>query len=157
MTHPEHSFRDPHGDIHEEPKSFFWKYLWSTDHKMIGRQFLFTSLLMFVIGGLLALVVRLQLGCSPSMPGVDHGLCSIKNGVGLKNMTGDLYNQTLTMHASVMIFFAIIPLLIGAFGNYVVPLQIGARDMAFPNLNALSYWVMWPAIVTIIASYFVKG
>ncbi len=155
MSHDDHF--DPHGAIHEDPKSFFWKYLWSTDHKMIGRQFLLTALLMFLIGGVLALVVRLQLGCSSSMPGVDHGLCSIKNGVGLKNMTGDLYNQTLTMHASFMIFFAIIPLLIGAFGNFVVPLQIGARDMAFPNLNAASYWLMFPAIVIMIGSYFVKG
>ncbi len=156
MSHDNHF--DPHGAIHEAPKSFFRKYLWSTDHKMIGRQFLFTALFMFLVGGTLALIVRLQLGCSPSASAaMSNGLCSVKNAVHLKKMSGDLYNQSLTMHASVMIFFAIIPFLIGAFGNYVVPLQIGARDMAFPNLNAASYWLMGPAIGLMIASYFVKG
>ena len=67
------------------------------------------------------------------------------------------YNVLFTMHASVMIFFAIIPLLVGAFANFVIPLQIGAKDMAFPFLNALSYWLMWPAFIFMSCSFFVEG
>ena len=61
------------------------------------------------------------------------------------------------MHASIMIFFVIIPILVGAFANFVVPLQIGAHDMAFPFLNALSYWLMWPAFIFMGVSFFVEG
>ncbi len=62
-----------------------------------------------------------------------------------------------TMHASVMIFFVIIPLLTGAFGNFLIPLMIGATDMAFPKLNMMSYWFMWPAFMIILVSFFVDG
>src|SRR3974377_190229 len=61
------------------------------------------------------------------------------------------------MHASVMIFFVIIPILVGAFGNFTIPLMIGARDMAFPTLNMLSYWFMWPAFIFILLSFFAEG
>ena len=67
-------------------------------------------------------------------------------------MPPEFYNKLFTMHASVMIFFVIIPLLTGAFGNFLIPLMIGAHDMAFPTLNMLSYWFMWPAFVVILLS-----
>src|SRR5205823_10690720 len=72
-------------------------------------------------------------------------------------MPPDVYNMLFTMHASVMIFFVIIPLLTGAFGNFLIPLMIGARDMAFPKLNMMSYWFMWPAFAIILMSFFVPG
>jgi cytochrome c oxidase subunit 1 len=72
-------------------------------------------------------------------------------------MPPDFYNMLFSMHASVMIFFVIIPLLAGAFGNFTIPLMIGARDMAFPALNMLSYWFMWPAFIIISISFFVSG
>jgi cytochrome c oxidase subunit 1 len=72
-------------------------------------------------------------------------------------MGPDFYNMLFTMHASVMIFFVIIPLLTGAFGNFTIPLMIGAKDMAFPKLNMLSYWFMWPALITILISFTVDG
>src|SRR5262249_7461185 len=72
-------------------------------------------------------------------------------------MSPEFYTMAFSMHASVMIFFVIIPWLAGAFGNFLIPLMIGARDMAFPKLNMMSYWFMWPAFITILASFFVEG
>jgi len=72
-------------------------------------------------------------------------------------MLPEFYNSLFTMHASVMIFFVIIPLLVGAFGNFIVPLHIGARDMAFPRLNMYSYWLFWPAAVIALAGFAVEG
>ena len=72
-------------------------------------------------------------------------------------MLPEFYNSLFTMHATIMIFFAIMPILIGAFGNFVVPIQIGARDMAFPTLNMLSFWTAVPGAVLIIWSFFVTG
>ena len=69
----------------------------------------------------------------------------------------DTYNMLFTMHASVMIFFVIIPWLTGAFGNFLIPLMIGADDMAFPTLNMMSYWFMWPAFICFAGSFFVAG
>jgi len=133
-----------HAHDHHEP-SFFFKYMWSTDHKMIGKQFLITGLTFFLVGGLLALAVRWHLAWPHA------------NVPFIGEMGGDKYNQAFTMHASIMIFLVIIPLLSGAFGNFLIPLQIGARDMAFPWLNAASYWTMWPAMVILCASFFVPG
>src|SRR5439155_22166475 len=74
-----------------------------------------------------------------------------------QQISPEFYTMLFTMHASVMIFFVIIPILAGAFGNFLIPLMIGADDMAFPVLNMLSYWFMWPAFVCMIASFFVDG
>ena len=73
------------------------------------------------------------------------------------HMPPEFYNMLFSMHATIMIFFVIIPLLAGAFGNFTIPLMIGARDMAFPALNMLSYWFMWPAFIIISISFFVDG
>ena len=124
---------------------FFFTYVWSTDHKMIAKQFLFSGLAFFCVGGLLALGVRWQL----AWPGTSVPFFG--------TVDGRQYNMLFTMHASVMIFFVIIPLLGGAFGNYIIPLQIGARDMAFPWLNAASYWLMPPAAIIVVSSFFVTG
>ena len=105
-------------------RSALYDWLTTTDHKKIGILYTFNSLLMFLIGGSLALVVRTEL----AQP-------------GLQFMTEGTYNQMFTMHASVMIFWAVIPFLAG-FGNYFVPLMIGAPDMAFPRINALSFWLL---------------
>src|SRR3954468_4410270 len=99
-------------------------WLTTTDHKRIGLLYLFTSLVFFAAGGVEALLIRTQL-IRP-----DNGLLS-----------PEAYDQLFTMHGVTMIFLFVIPLSIGAFGNYLLPLQIGARDLAFPRLNALSYWV----------------
>lgn len=134
---------------------FFQKYIFSTDHKVIGLQFLFSSLFLMAFGGLLAMLMRWQLG----WPG--HPLSFMEkiapNGMPGGVMVPEYYNMLFTMHGSVMIFFGIIPLLVGAFGNYLIPLKIGAPDMAFPKLNRLSYWLFPPAVITVLAGFFVEG
>jgi cytochrome c oxidase subunit 1 len=101
-----------------------YEWLTTTDHKKIGILYTFNSLIMFLVGGLFALAVRSEL----AQP-------------GLQFMSEATYNQMFTMHASVMIFWVVIPFLAG-FGNYLVPLMIGAPDMAFPRINALSFWLL---------------
>jgi cytochrome c oxidase subunit 1 len=116
----------------------------SRDHKVIGLQFLITTLLMLMVGGALALGVRWQLAFPwERMPLLGDALFAAEGG----QITPEMYTMLVTMHASVMIFLVIIPILAGAFGNFLIPLQIGADDMAFPTLNMLSYWFMWPAIL----------
>jgi cytochrome c oxidase subunit 1 len=133
---------------------FLRTYVFSLDHKVIGIQFLFSTLLWFVVGGLLALAVRWQLAWPWSdMPIVGRMLFSAEGG----QISPEFYTMLFTMHATVMIFFVIIPILAGAFGNFLIPLMIGADDMAFPTLNMLSYWFMWPAFICMTASFFVTG
>ena len=137
-----------HDDHHE--LSFFRTYIWSTDHKMIGIQFVVTTLFMLFVGGALALGVRWQLAFpNQAMPIVGNLLFADQGG----QISPEFYTMLFTMHASVMIFLVIIPILAGAFGNFLIPLQIGADDMAFPTLNALSYWFMWPAIFCFFMSF----
>ncbi len=135
--------------------SFWRRYLFSEDHKIIGIQFLFTSLVMLLFGGLLAMLLRWQLG----WPGQPLAFMEKLAPAGMPGgvMVPEYYNMLFTMHGSVMIFFAIIPLLVGVFGNYLIPLKIGAPDMAFPRLNMLSYWLVPPAILIVCAGFFVQG
>ncbi|MDP7035279.1 MAG: cbb3-type cytochrome c oxidase subunit I [Planctomycetota bacterium] len=125
------------GHDHHE-MSFFRKYIWSTDHKTIGIQWLFTALLFIFLGGGLALMIRMSL----ARPG---------------SVLDSNYYWIMTMHGTIMIFFVIIPILVGAFANFLIPLQIGAEDMAFPRLNALAYWMIWPSAIIMLASFFVEG
>jgi cytochrome c oxidase subunit I len=145
---------------HAHPKlSFVQKYLFSLDHKVIGIQFLFAALGFLLIGGALALILRWQLAF-PGQPlpwyllgGVLPDTMLATNGALLP----EFYNTAFTMHATFMIFFAAMPLLIGVFGNFLIPLQIGARDMAFPVMNMLSFWIALPAGLLMVASFFVEG
>jgi len=130
--------------------TFIRTYVFSLDHKIIGLQFLFSTLLWFLVGGLLALGIRWQLAWPWSdMPIIGRMLFSAEGG----QISPEFYTTLFTMHATVMIFFVIIPILAGAFGNFLIPLMIGADDMAFPTLNMLSYWFMWPAFVCIGLSF----
>lgn len=148
---------EPHGHAdhsHSREMSvgqFISTYVFSLDHKIIGLQFLFSTLLWFLVGGLLALGIRWQLAWPwQSMPVIGRMLFSAEGG----QISPEFYTTLFTMHATVMIFFVIIPILAGAFGNYLIPLMIGADDMAFPTLNMLSYWFMWPAFFFIGSSFF---
>src|ERR1043165_4394464 len=141
-------------ETHAHPEmGFLSKYFFSLDHKVIGIQFLFTSLIFLAIGGILALLVRVQL----AWPHAEIPLLSwmFQNNGG--RMPESFYNMLFSMHASVMIFFVIIPLLGGAFGNFCIPLMIGAKDMAFPTLNMLSFWVTATAGVIMLSGFFVEG
>ena len=142
-----------HGAGHHE-QSFWSKYIFSTDHKVIGTQFLFTTLLMLFVGGGLALVLRWQLAYPwAQMPVIGRLLFAGEGG----QISPEFYTMLFTMHATVMIFLVVIPILAGTFGNWLIPLQIGAEDMAFPRLNMLSYWFLWPAIGCFMSSFFVEG
>jgi cytochrome c oxidase subunit 1 len=145
-----------HDHIHPAPSNVLTKYVFSTDHKVIGIQFLFSGLIFFLLGGLLAMAVRWQLAWPWSpVPILSKSLWS-DPALGYR-MPPEYYNKLFTMHASIMIFFVIIPLLTGAFGNFLIPLMIGARDMAFPKLNMFSYWAMPFAMIAILYSFYVEG
>ena len=148
-----HEQEHAHGAHGHHELSFFHKYVWSKDHKIIGMQFLFTTLLMLMVGGGLALGVRWQLAFPwTSMP-LFGPLFASAGG----QISPEFYTMLFTMHATVMIFLVIIPILAGAFGNFLIPLMIGADDMAFPTLNALSYWFMIPAIFSFGMSFYFGG
>jgi cytochrome c oxidase subunit I len=143
-----------HAAGHGHAMSFVSKYIFSKDHKIIGLQFLFSTLIWFLVGGLLALGIRWQLAYTwRSVPVLGNMLFPNEGGM----MSPEFYTVLFTMHATVMIFLVIIPILAGAFGNYLIPLMIGADDMAFPTLNMLSYWFMWPAFACFMAAFFVEG
>ncbi|MCC7386506.1 MAG: cbb3-type cytochrome c oxidase subunit I [Deltaproteobacteria bacterium] len=146
MTHATPSAEAPgHGAHHHDHQGFIKKYLWSTDHKMIAMQYLFTGMAMALIGGFTVYAFRMQLAFpGQSVPG--YGLVS-----------PDQYNALVTTHGSVMIFWVAMPVLIAAFGNYLIPLMIGCDDMVFPRINRLSYQIFLLSALILIASFFVPG
>src|SRR6266702_3211545 len=148
MTVHSHETAHAHAEI-----PFIRKYVFSEDHKIIGIQFLFTSIIFLGIGGILALLVRIRLAWPHAEIPIIRDFFPDSGG----RITESAYNMFFSMHASVMIFFVIIPFLAGAFGNFTIPLMIGARDMAFPKLNMFSYWVLWPGFVLVSFSFFVDG
>ncbi|MBA2687857.1 MAG: cytochrome c oxidase subunit I [Gemmatimonadaceae bacterium] len=112
-----------HHDAYAGEQSGLWSWLTTVDHKRIGTLYLYTALSFFIVGGLEAVLIRMQL-----------------QGPNGRLLSAEMYNQLFTMHGTTMIFLAVMPLS-AAFFNYLIPLQIGARDVAFPRLNAFSYWV----------------
>jgi len=139
----------------EGPKSFVRRYVFSTDHKVIGIQYIVTGLLMAIAGAALAVLIRLQLG----WPEHQWQLLSrfLPKGMPSGVMTPEFYLAVVTMHGTIMVFFFISFVLVSGFGNYLVPLHVGARDMAFPFLNMLSYWVAFLSAGLMLASFFVEG
>jgi len=147
MEHEQH--------IHPEPTTFLRKYVFSTDHKVIAKQFLWAGLLFLAFGGSLAMMIRWQWAypgqpVSPLIPG--SWFLAKTGGV----ITPSAYTSIFTMHGLIMIFFAITQILIGCFGNLTIPLMIGARDMAFPTLNMLSFWTFLVSQCLVIASFLVQ-
>ena len=146
-----------HHEHHELP--WIRQYIFSSDHKTIAKQFMFMSLFFLVVGGALAGMMRWQLGFpSQPMPGggifPDAMMAPTPNGA---IMLPEFYNSLVTMHGTIMIFFAIMPLLVGVFGNLLIPLQIGAEDMAFPRLNMASFWLAVGAGILMLSSFAVEG
>ena len=117
----------------------FSEYLtWSVDHKIIGVQYMILSIFFFIVGGALAMAIRWEL-LTPELDLVENG---------------SQYNALFSLHGTIMLFMWIIPMFAG-FGNYVVPLMLGAKDMAFPWLNAFAFWLLPPAGALLIAGWFV--
>jgi cytochrome c oxidase subunit I len=152
MAHAhEHAHEHQHHDL-----PFWRKYIFSTDHKTIGIQYGITALLFLLAGFFMMLLMRWQI----AYPGQE--LPFIGKIFGENNMPGgvmlpEFYNQLGAMHGTIMVFLGVVPLAVGAFGNYVTPLMIGAPDMAFPKLNMMSYWVYFVGGVLMIASFFLPG
>ena len=130
--------------------------VFSTDHKVIGLQYAFTSLAFLLIGFLLILALRWHLAWpADALPLVGKWLGESRTVEGI--VLPEFFLQLGAMHGTIMVFLAIVPLAVGAFGNYLVPLMIGAPDMAFPRLNALSYWLYLVAGLVMLAGFFLPG
>lgn len=151
--------------LHHAPAGWLRRYVFSTDHKTIGRQYLAISLFWAILGGLSAVLIRWQLAW-PGSPLPGSGLLSeafwegeswLARSLVFGSIDAEFYNKLFTMHGTIMVFFVAMPLLLGAFGNFLVPLMIGARDMAFPRLNMLSVWTLALASLVLLGSFFVSG
>ena len=147
-------------DSHHE-ESFWRKYIFSIDHKVIGIQYGITALLFLFIGFSLMMVMRWQLAYPdttvPIVGSLIKSLAELNGFASDGNLPSDLYNVFGAMHGTIMIFLGVVPLVVGAFGNYLVPLQIGAPDMAFPKLNMASYWVYFIGGIIMLISFFLPG
>ena len=137
-------------------RGFARTYLFSLDHKVIGIQYAITGLLFLLFGFSLMMIMRYQLAYPMTPIPLIGGLLSQQSVAG-GVMLPEFYNQLGAMHGTVMIFLGVVPLAIGGFGNYLIPLQVGASDMAFPKLNLMSYWVYFVGGMVMVASFFVPG
>lgn len=140
---------------HHHKEDFLFKYVFSTDHKMISKQFLITGFLMGFIGLVMSTLFRLQLG----WPGESFEIIELLMGSWQEDgvMAPDKYLSLVTMHGTIMVFFLLTAGLSGTFSNLLIPLQIGARDMASGFLNMLSYWFFFVSSVIMLISLFVEG
>ena len=129
------------GQVLSHPKSFITKYIWSQDHKVIAIQYGLIAIAVGVVALFLSLGMRLQLGFPDSLSIIDPSE----------------YMQFVTMHGMIMVIYLLTALLLGGFGNYLIPLMIGARDMVFPYMNMLSVWVYLVSVIILMASFFVPG
>src|SRR5678815_4247653 len=139
---------------HHHHESFITKYVFSQDHKMIARQFLITGMIWAILGGLMSVLFRLQLGYpDQAFPWLEDILGRWAKG---GKISPEHYYALVTMHGTVLVFFVLTGGLSGTFANFLIPLQIGARDMASPFLNMLSYWFFFLASVVMFSSLFVQ-
>ncbi|MDB5821811.1 MAG: coxN [Herminiimonas sp.] len=127
-------------ELHE-PVGFFRRYVWSQDHKVIAIQYSAVAIAVGLVGVVLSNLMRLQLGFPGAFPSID----------------APHYYQFMTMHGMIMVIYLLTALFLGGFGNYLIPLMVGARDMVFPYLNMLSFWVYLLSVLVLMASFFVPG
>ena len=152
----EHEFQhhaQNHGHDHHQP--FITKYIFSMDHKMIAKQYLLSGIFWAIIGGLLSIVFRLQLGFPDQSFPILEELLGKKWAPG-GHITADAYYALITIHGTVLLFFVLTGGLSGTFANFLIPLQIGARDMASPLMNMLSYWFFFLGGVVMLCSLFLE-
>ena len=135
------AYADADSGHHSGPDSFIWKYIWSQDHKVIAIQYGLTAMAVGLVGLVLSWLMRMQLGFPGSLEFIDPSA----------------YYQYVTMHGMIMVIYLLTALLLGGFGNYLIPLMCGARDMVFPFLNMMSYWTYLLSVIVLMASYFVPG
>jgi cytochrome c oxidase subunit I len=153
VLHGDAHGHDDHGH-HEHHDTFLTKYVFSQDHKMIAKQFLITGMVWAVLGGLMSVLFRLQLGYPDStFPFLEDLLGKWAKG---GRITPEAYYALVTTHGTVLVFFVLTAGLSGTFANFLIPLQIGARDMASPFMNMLSYWFFFAASIVMLSSMFVE-
>ena len=139
---------------HSPPKGFLWTHVFSLDHKVIGKQYYFLSLAAVVIGMVLSWIMRFHLAwAAAAIPGLQH-LSQVGAPGGI--ITPEYYLSLLTLHGTLMVFFVLTTAPQAGFGNYFLPIQIGAEDMAFPRLNMLSFWVTFVGFVTLVSTLFIS-
>jgi cytochrome c oxidase subunit I len=131
---------DQHAHLHD-PQTFVTKYIWSQDHKIIAIQYAITAMAIGLVALGLSVLMRMQLGFPDTF----------------RFISPDNYYQFVTMHGMIMVIYLLTALFLGGFGNLLIPLQCGARDMVFPYMNMLSYWVYLLAVLVLVASFFVPG
>ncbi|NDQ56169.1 MAG: cytochrome c oxidase subunit I [Acidipila sp.] len=132
--------------VHKAPEGFIWKYVFSQDHKVIGIQYFCLALFAVFLGMTLSVLMRMRL----AWPGVKIPFMS-------SDFTPEMYLALLTMHGTIMVFMVLTTAPQSGFGNYFLPIQIGAADMAFPVLNMLSFWTTFVSLMVLIAAFFVEG
>ncbi len=139
---------------HHPPTGFIRKYIFSVDHKIIGIQYYFLAIFSVIVGMTMSVLMRLQLG----WPGQQFGFLKwiFPNAAADGTISPELYLSLVTMHGTIMVFFVLTTAPQGGFGNYFLPIQIGAADMAFPVLNMLSFWTTFLALVAMIGAIFVE-
>jgi cytochrome c oxidase subunit 1 len=156
MSAEGHDHAIDHEHEHHHKQTFITKYIFSTDHKMIAKQYLITGILMGVIGIAISLVFRMQLAWPEESFKIFNILLGDKfapNGV----MANDIYLALVTIHGTIMVFFVLTAGLSGTFSNLLIPLQIGARDMASGFMNMISYWLFFISAVIMLSSLFVEA
>lgn len=149
-----HVHHNGHDGGHHHTETFISKYIFSLDHKTIGKQFLFLGMFWAVIGGLMSVIFRIQLGWpDETFPILERVFAAwFTDG----KLNPEAYYSLVTMHGTIMVFFVLTASLSGTFANILIPLQIGARDMASPLMNALSFWLFFVSGVVMFASIFLK-
>ncbi|MBO9565096.1 MAG: cbb3-type cytochrome c oxidase subunit I [Niastella sp.] len=150
-THDVH--HDEH-HVHHHKETFITKYVFSQDHKMIAKQFLITGMVWAILGGLMSVLFRLQLGYpDQTFPWLEDILGRWAKG---GKISAENYYALVTMHGTVLVFFVLTGGLSGTFANFLIPLQIGARDMASPFMNMLSYWFFFGGSIVMLSSLFIQ-
>ena len=148
---------EAHAEVHRHPAptSFIRKYIFSVDHKVIGIQYILLALAAVLVGMTMSVLMRMNL----SWPGTNWPILGtlFPGGAPDGMMTPEFYLSLVTMHGTIMVFFVLTTAPQGGFGNYFLPIQIGAEDMAFPYLNMLSFWVTLVGFIVILAAIFFSG
>jgi len=148
-----HDMSAPAAHHHAPPTSFIRKHVFSLDHKVIGKQYYALALVAALCGMVLSWLMRIHLGwTNAAIPGLQ--LLS-KNGAPGGVMTPEYYLQLMTMHGTIMVFFVLTTAPFAAFGNFFLPIQVGAEDMPFPRFNMMSFWVTFLAFVVLMSAFFV--
>src|SRR5690242_18317534 len=146
-----------HAEVHRHPAptGFIRKYIFSIDHKVIGIQYILLALTAVLVGMIMSVLMRVNL----TWPGTHIHIMEtlFPQGAPGGAMTPEFYLSLVTMHGTIMVFFVLTTAPQGGFGNYFLPIQIGAADMAFPFLNMMSFWVTLVAYLVMLSAFFVEG